>query len=423
MKIAFETLGCKLNQAETELLSRQFAEAGHIPVTPNENADIYILNTCTVTHAADAKSRHLLRQASRRSHVTIVIATGCYAQRTPNVLKNIDGVKFVIGNDDKPGIYRLLENSGVLNDLPSGVDNDGDVFPQKLRTRSFIKIQDGCSNFCSYCIVPFVRGKEKSLPANLIISEINRRVADGYQEIVLTGTEIGSYNNEGVNLKLLLERVLDDTDIARLRLSSLQPHEISPELILLWKDSRLCPHFHLSLQSGSDSVLKRMNRRYNTSDYENSVNLIREIAPEAGITTDVIAGFPGETDGEFEECLRFIRKIGFSRLHVFSFSSRPGTTASGMADQITDAIKTQRNRNLRDLGMECVKSYAQRFSGRSMSVLWEQQTSGIWSGYTPNYIKVYTKNDEDLSNRIIPTKLQRLYKGDGMWGEINKSRK
>jgi threonylcarbamoyladenosine tRNA methylthiotransferase MtaB len=418
MKIAFETLGCKLNQAETELLSRQFAEAGHVLVAPNENADIYILNTCTVTRASDAKSRHLLRQASRRNHRTIVVATGCYAQRAPDELKNIDGVDFVIGNDSKPGTYGLLENTGVLSDLSPDRDNYRNTIPQKLRTRSFIKIQDGCSNFCSYCIVPFVRGKEKSLPADLIISEINRRVTDGYQEIVLTGTEIGSYNDKGVNLKQLLERVLGNTDIARLRLSSLQPHEISPEFINLWKDSRLCPHFHLSLQSGSDSVLRRMNRRYTTSDYENAVIAIREVVPEAGITTDVIAGFPGETNEELEESLRFIRKTGFSRLHIFSFSPRPGTAASGMAAQVKDAVKTQRNRNLRDLGRECVKSYAQRFSGRSMSVLWEQQSGGIWSGYTPNYIKVYTKSDEDLSNRIISAKLLKLYKGDGVWGEV-----
>jgi len=423
MKIAFETLGCKLNQAETELLSRQFVEAGHILVTPNENADIYILNTCTVTHAADAKSRHLLRQASRRGHSTIVVATGCYAQRSPDELKNIDGVDFVIGNGSKPDIYKLLENTGVLKDLSSDRDNYSDIFPQNLRTRSFIKIQDGCSNFCSYCIVPFVRGKEKSLTADLIISEINRHIADGYLEIVLTGTEIGSYNHNGVDLKQLLERILGNTGITRLRLSSLQPHEISPDFTSLWKDSRLCPHFHLSLQSGSNSVLRRMNRRYNASDYENAVISIREVVPEAGITTDVITGFPGETDEEFEESLRFIRKTGFSRLHVFSFSPRPRTAASGMTDHITDAVKTQRNRNLRDIGSECIKSYAQRFSGRSMNVLWEKWSGGIWSGYTPNYIKVYTKSDENLSSRIISTKLLKLYKGDGMWGEINKSRK
>ncbi len=420
MKITLETLGCKLNQAETELLSRQFAEAGHILVAPDDNPDVYILNTCTVTSTADAKSRQLLRQASRRNSGTIVIATGCYAQRTPDELKNIDGVDFVVGNNGKPEIYRLLEDTGVLSDLTSGGVDNNDIFPQNPRTRSFIKIQDGCSNFCSYCIVPFVRGKEKSLPVDLIISEVNRRVEEGYREIVLTGTEIGSYNDNGIDLKQLLEQVLGKTGIPRLRLSSLQPHEISRELIDLWNDNRLCPHFHLSLQSGSDSVLKRMNRRYNTSDYENAVISIRKVVPEAGITTDVIAAFPGETDEEFEESLRFIENTGFSRLHIFSFSPRPGTAASGMTTQVKDAVKTQRNRNLRDLGRECIKSYAQRFSGRSMSVLWEQQSGGIWSGYTPNYIKVYTKSSEDLSNRITSAKLQKFYKGDGMWGELIK---
>ncbi|MFC2070907.1 radical SAM protein, partial [Chloroflexota bacterium] len=264
MKIAFETLGCKLNQAETELLARQFSAAGHSLVSPAENADIYVLNTCTVTRAADAKSRHLLRLAYRRNPGSTVVATGCYAHRCPDVLVKIDGVNFVIGNDEKSSLYRLLEESGPLSSLTSTTKDESNIHTHNLRTRSFIKIQDGCSNFCSYCIVPLVRGKEKSLPADWIISEIKQRKSEGFLEVVLTGTEIGSYDYDGTGLKGLLERILNDTGITRLRLSSLQPQEFSPEFINLWQDSRLCPHFHLSLQSGSDSVLRRMNRCYNT---------------------------------------------------------------------------------------------------------------------------------------------------------------
>ncbi len=417
MKITFETLGCKLNQAETELLARQFTAAGHRIVSSAEDADIYILNTCTVTRTADAKSRHLLRLAHRLNPEAFIVATGCYAQRTPEVLDEIDGVNLVTGNDEKYSIPRLLEASGFPGSLTFIQEYTTENYAPALRTRSFIKIQDGCDNSCSYCIVPLVRGRNKSLPADHIIGEIKQRVSGGIKEIVLTGTEIGSYHYDNTDLKGLLEAILAGTDIPRLRLSSLQPQEISPELINLWNDSRLCPHFHLSLQSGSDSVLKRMKRRYSTSTYRDVVALIRTVVPEAAITTDIIAGFPGETEQEYEESLGFIRNIGFARLHIFSYSPRPGTEAARMTNQVSDSVKTQRNRNLRALGRECIKCYARRFLGRPMPVLWEKQSGGIWSGYTTNYIKVYTKSSEDLSNRIIPVKLEKFYGGEGVWGE------
>lgn len=417
MKIAFETLGCKLNQAETELLARQFANAGHRLVSPAENADIYILNTCTVTRTADAKSRHLLRLAHRRNPGAAIVAAGCYAQRAPEVLAKIEGVNLVADNDEKPFLYRILEESGYLSSPASAQSDPAPDYEPAFRTRSFIKIQDGCNSFCSYCIVPLVRGREKSLPADRIISEVKQRVSGGIKEVVLTGTEIGSYNYNGINLKDLFERILAETAVARLRLSSLQPAEITPGLIDLWQDGRLCPHFHLSLQSGSDNVLRRMKRRYSTADYYEAVTSIRTMVPDAAITTDVIAGFPGETGQEFEESCDFIRKTGFARLHVFSYSPRPGTEAAGMAEQVQDNVKTQRNQNLRALGRECIKSYTHQFLGRSMPVLWEQQSGDIWSGYTPNYIKVYTKSKEDLTNQLISVKLQKLYKGDGAWGE------
>jgi threonylcarbamoyladenosine tRNA methylthiotransferase MtaB len=417
MKIAFETLGCKLNQAETELLARQFVDAGHIPVSSVDEADIFILNTCTVTHIADAKSRHLLRLAHRRNPHAVVVATGCYAQRSSDKLAEIEGVSLVAGNDEKPRLVELLRESGYLNIPASESEDDAANREPVFRTRAFVKIQDGCNNFCSYCIVPLVRGREKSLPADRVIAEVRNRLSDGAREVVLTGTEIGSYNYDGISLKDLLENILAKTDVTRLRLSSLQPREISPELIDLWRDERLCPHFHLPLQSGSNSVLKRMKRRYNAENYLEAVSLIRSRLPDAAITTDMIAGFPGETDEEFEESYDFCRRLGFARIHVFPYSPRHGTEAARMPARVPDSVKTQRNRNLRALARESIQSYSLRFSGTKMTVLWEKCSGGIWSGYTGNYIKVYTMSKEDLANQIIPATLTNNYR-DGMWGEL-----
>jgi len=416
MRIAFETLGCKLNQAETELLARQFVGAGHILVSSPAKADIFILNTCTVTHIADAKSRHLLRLAHRRNPHAVVVATGCYAQRAPDKLAEIEGVSLVAGNDEKFDLPQLLKESGYLGNLTLTAEDDAANVYSVFRTRAFIKIQDGCNNFCSYCIVPLVRGREKSLPADLVIAEVGNRVSDGAKEVVLTGTEIGSYNYNGTGLKDLLENILRKTDVVRLRLSSLQPREISPVLIDLWRDERLCPHFHLPLQSGSNSVLKRMKRRYNAENYLAAVSLIRSRLPDAAITTDMIAGFPGETDEEFEESYDFCRRIGFARVHVFPYSPRHGTEAARMTAQVPDSVKTQRNRNLRALAKGSIQSYTLQFLGTKMTVLWEKCSDGIWSGYTDNYIKVYTRSNENLTNQIIPARLAKNYR-DGVWGE------
>jgi threonylcarbamoyladenosine tRNA methylthiotransferase MtaB len=242
-------------------------------------------------------------------------------------------------------------------------------------------------------------------------------VANSYREVVLTGTEIGAYKSNDVNLAGLIKRILAETPLPRLRLSSLQPHQISPDLVELWRDARLCPHFHLSLQSGSDAVLKRMKRRYSVADYQNAVKLIRDVVPDAAITTDVIVGFPGETDAEFKETLDFCREMQFARIHVFPFSPRPGTAAAAMPQQISDALKKERSNQMLALSKESVKAFQRRFIGKTMDILWEQQTNGIWSGLTGNYIKVYAKNSEDLTNLITPVELVKLYR-DGVWGEI-----
>jgi len=417
MRVALDSLGCKLNQAETELLAKQFTEAGYKLVSPADGADVYILNTCTVTHIADRKSRHWLRLAHRRNPDARLVATGCYAQRAPQELARIEGIDLALGNAQKPHLLQLLEESGCLS-RPAWVPGDSTSSAHTgFRTRALVKIQDGCNNLCSYCIVPLVRGKEKSLPLDQVVNEVRHRMADGYKEVVLTGVKIGSYSYNGVNLRGLLEHILALTDVARLRLSSLQPQEISPELIALWRDERLCRHFHLSLQSGSDSVLRRMRRRYSISDYLQSVSLIRALVPEAAITTDVIVGFPGETSSEFQESYKLCQKLGFARIHVFTYSPREGTQAAQMPNQVEDRVKKQRSQRMLTLAKESVQNFNQRFLGRTMSVLWEKRSDGIWSGHTDNYIRVYTKSNKDLTNQIQSVRLVKV-RGDGVWGEV-----
>jgi threonylcarbamoyladenosine tRNA methylthiotransferase MtaB len=348
-KVALDTLGCKLNQAETELLARELVKVGYELVTDISKADIYILNTCTVTHTADRKARHRLRQAYRRNPAALVVATGCYARRAPQELNRIEGVNLVTGNNEKQHLLHLITEA-YYREHPSLTDEETGVpTPPELRTRTFVKVQNGCNTPCSYCIVPLVRGIETSLPASEIINEVGDRVAEGYQEVV---------------------------------------------------------HFHLSLQSGSDSVLARMKRRYDTEEYEQAVSLIRRSVPDAAVTTDIIVGFPGETDNDFEESYRFCQRMEFARIHVFPFSARSGTKAAQIPGQIDSRTKKERSDSMLALAEESARNFRQRFSGRTMTVLWEQRTGDyLWSGVTGNYIRVFTESKEDLNNRLIPVKL------------------
>lgn len=413
--VALDYLGCKLNQAEIQQLARQLEAAGYTIVDPEEKADIYILNTCSVTQTADRKSRHLLRMAKRHNSSARIIATGCYAQRAPEELKNIEGVELVLDNIKKMNLAGIL---GYIS-APKSSNGPAIQWQGKRRTRSFLKIQEGCKNFCAYCIVPYVRNRESSVPADRVIALVRGLLANSYREIVLTGTEIGAYSFSGIDLEELIRRILAETAAPHLRVSSLQPHHVSPGLIGLWKSPRLCPHFHLSLQSGSDTVLKRMNRKYTSADYCKTVGLIRGAVPDVAITTDVIAGFPGETDEEFKETVAFCREMKFARIHVFSFSPRPGTAAASMPGQVPDAVKKSRSGIMLDLAKESAREFRRSFIGRTMDVLWEQQSSGTWTGLTGNYIKVYTKSPEELTNRIGPVKLVKLYR-DGVWGELSE---
>ena len=415
IRVAFDTLGCKLNQAETEALTEKFMKSGYRIVNTEEEFDIYILNTCTVTHIADRKARHLLRMAHRRNPEAILVAAGCYVEHAANDLLKIEGVKLAVGNKEKMNLPQLLKESGLV--AADGYDFSAGYHCDNQRTRSFIRIQDGCNNFCSYCIVPYVRGREKSVPTEQVVTEINDKVSHGFKEVVLTGTEIGSYNYDGLNLNELIDIILKETSIERLRLSSLQPQEVTPSLISLWKDKRLCPHFHLSLQSGSDSVLKRMRRLYTTDDYANAVSLIRSVAGDAAITTDIIAGFPGESDDEFSESYNFCKKMGFARIHVFSYSKRRGTAANIMPNQISPQVKKKRSDLMLALAEEAAAAFYSSFIGKKLEVLWEQENNGIWNGYSGNYIKVFAESDKDLTNVITEVSVTSLYVG-GVWGEI-----
>jgi threonylcarbamoyladenosine tRNA methylthiotransferase MtaB len=413
MKIFLDTLGCKLNQAETELLSASFSQAGHEIVDSIIDAQLYILNTCTVTQTADAKSRQLIRKVHRMNPDAIIVVTGCYAEREAESLRKIDGVRMVTGNKSKLNLLGLLAVTGMMEK-----GNEDHTSEFSSRTRSFVRIQDGCRQFCTYCIVPFVRKTEISVPPEEILDYVNYREASGIKEIVLTGTEVGSYRSEDLQLTDLLKRILEETSVERIRLSSLQPDEITPDLINLWKNERLCPHFHISLQSGSDAVLKNMNRRYTSEEFLKATSFLMSSIPNVAITTDVIAGFPGETDEDFEQTCEVCRKAGFARIHVFPYSKRPGTAAAKMSGQVNDGIITQRSKKLGLIAAECAESFRKKFIGSRMVVLWEQKSGRLWSGYTGNYIRVYVNSDNDVKNCISTVTLAGVFK-DGMRGKIS----
>jgi threonylcarbamoyladenosine tRNA methylthiotransferase MtaB len=414
LKVAFHTLGCKLNQAETEILARQFTEAGYTVV--GDGADVYVLNTCTVTHIADRKSRHLLRLWRRRNSRALIIATGCYAERAPQELAQV-GADIAVGNEQKLHLLGLIRGKHTSETSCSTGYSTADGVS---RVRSFIKIQDGCSDSCAYCIVPRVRGPGHCLPMADVVNEVKARVSAGYQEVVLTGTKIGDYKHNGTNLKQLVEQILVATGVERLHLSSLQPQEIPTELLSLWRDPRLCRHFHLALQSGSDAVLKRMRRRYSIEDYGQAVSLIRKTVPDVAITTDIMVGFPGESIAEFDESYRFCQEIDFANIHVFAYSSRPGTLAVGMSGQVNDRQKKERSLRMLELARQSAHKFCQSFLGQDMLVLWEKEVtpgSGVYSGLSNNYIRVFTRSSEPLTNQFRSVRLLRLH-NQGLWGEI-----
>jgi len=417
MKVAFYTLGCKLNQAETESLAGRFSQAGFQLVSPGDGADIYIANTCTVTHIADRKSRHWLRLARRRNPRALIIATGCYAQRNRRELAEL--ADLIVDNEAKDHLLALIQ---TLKGMAEGETKQSQMPTATARTRSLLKIQDGCNSSCTYCIVPKVRPHERSLSASQIIDEVKQKIAIGYKEVVLTGTKVGVYRDGSTDLRYLVQRILGSTGIERLRLSSLQPSELSSAFLTLWQDERLCRHFHLALQSGSETVLQRMKRSYSLNQYQGTVNMIRDMIPDAAITTDIIVGFPGETDEEFEQSYSFCQQAGFANIHVFPYSPRPKTAAAGMPEQIKDKVKQERNQRMLELSRGSRHNFCEQCLGQSMPVLWEKETSpgsGTYSGLTGNYIRIFAHSEKALDNEITSVKLVG-FRNQEMWGELTR---
>jgi threonylcarbamoyladenosine tRNA methylthiotransferase MtaB len=391
---SIHTLGCKLNQAESEALARELSGKGFTLVTGNR-ADVFIINSCSVTHISDRKSRHLVRMLRSLNPQSTIAVTGCYAEWAKEELVKC-GADLVRGNAEKNSLADLL-GAGQHKKRFNPADK------QAGRVRSFIKIQDGCNRFCSYCIVPFVRPTIHSADADTVVKEIRSRTGDGYREIVLTGTEIGSYSSNGLNLTDLLKLILHETSVARLHISSLQPLEITRDLIGLWQDRRLCRHFHMALQSGSDGVLQRMGRRYTTATFKKAVEMVRAALPDASVTTDIMVGFPGESEEEFKESYEFCLRMKFAALHTFPYSARPGTLAAQMPGRVSEKVKKQRSSEMLELAARSAEEFARRFIGQTREVLWENEMrhgSDIYSGLTDNYIRTYTRSRHDVSNTI-----------------------
>lgn len=429
-KVAFYTLGCKVNQYETEAMEEIFEKEGFTVVGEDEIADIYVINTCTVTNLSDRKSRQFIRRAKKLNNDSIIAVVGCYSQVSPEEVSGIEGVDVIIGTTDRNRILELClkakaskEKINIVRNVKTQKEfetiNIDDI---KSKTRAYIKIQDGCNQFCSYCIIPYARGPIRSRKLDEIIYETEKLANAGFKEIVLTGIHVASYGKDIDNtpLKEVLVRVGEVDGIERIRLSSLEPTLIVEDFMKTMVDiGKVCDHFHLSLQSGSDSVLKRMNRKYTTDEYRNIVEIIRKYMPNAGITTDIIVGFPGETDEEFLETYNFVKEINFSRIHVFKYSPRKGTPAAKFENQIDGNIKNQRSEKLIALGEELMEKFSSNFIGTNLSVLFEEESNkeGYIEGYTTNYIRVKVKDSPNIIGEIKEVKIKEVHK-DFLVGEV-----
>lgn len=423
MRIRVDSIGCRLNISEIEEMGRQFAAQGHRLVGPGEVADLYVFNTCAVTHLAARKSRQVIRQMRRANARAKVVVTGCYAELSPQEVSAL-GVDLVVGNEQKDELPELLMAQGWLLDadpIPT-VDGVSFISPIPLaeemeHTRAFVKVQDGCDNRCTFCIVTVARGAGRSRTVADVVTEINRLVETGYQEAVLSGVHLGSYGHDlgdQNGLQTLVKTILAETELPRLRLSSLEPWDLGEDFFELWQDERLLPHLHLPLQSGCDATLRRMARHTGQAQFAHLVEAARAAIPDLSITTDIIVGFPGETDQEFSESIAFVEAMAFARLHIFRYSRREETAAAKMRGQVSAPVAQARSRQMHALNIELERNFRQKFIGRSMPVLWESsEPFGFgrqWSGLTGNYLRVVTQTGPaiDLRNRVIATELSEL---------------
>lgn len=423
-KAALHNLGCKVNAYETEAMQHLLEEAGYEIVPFTQKADVYVINTCSVTNMADRKSRQMLHKAKKNNPDSIVVATGCYVQTSEKEVLNDLSVDIVIGNDRKHDLVRLLEEysldsvNDTVDDINDGKHDFEELFidQTKEHTRAFIKVQDGCNQFCSYCIIPYARGRVRSRRFENVIAEVERLAANGFKEVVLTGIHLSSYGvdfEEAAGLLELIQAVNAVKGIERIRLGSLEPKIVTEHFASeLSKLDKICPHFHLSLQSGCDATLKRMNRKYTTKEYERGCELLRKYFVHPAITTDVIVGFPGETEEEFEQTKAYLEHIHFYEMHIFKYSKRKGTRAAVMPDQIDEQIKAARSEKLIALGHDMSKEFRKFYIGKNEEVLFEEKAvigdKEYFVGYTKEYVKVAKKTDENLENQIVSGRISGM---------------
>lgn len=422
--VKFITLGCKVNQYETNAMTQKFLEKGYKVIEENnenqeEKPDICIINTCTVTNMSDRKSRQMLRRMKEKNPDTIVVAVGCYAQVAKDELSKIQEIDLILGNNEKVEIVKYVEEYIEKNQKISEIEDvmksrefsDFGNITFSEKTRAVIKIQDGCDRFCSYCIIPYARGRVRSRKPESIISEITQIASKGIKEVVITGIHIASYGKDFImckdekirNYRLidLLEEINKIDGIERIRLGSIEPLLITEEFVeRLKKLNKICHHFHLSLQSGCNETLKRMNRRYTTEQFRNIVTILRGAYKDVNLTTDIIVGFPGETEEEFNKTYEFLKEINFYKMHVFKYSPRKGTKAAVMANQVPGNIKEERSKKLIELSNEKEFNYNSQYIGKDVDVLFEEEKTGVYKGHTQNYIMVYCESKEKLDNKI-----------------------
>lgn len=419
-KVAFATLGCKVNKYETEAMSEMFKKRGYEVVGFDEISDIYVINTCTVTNIGDRKSRQMIRRAKHKNPHSIVAVTGCYAQVSPEEVKKIEGVNLVLGTNERKNIVdyveKLTENEffSSVSDIRKIKDfEDMPIEDFEKMSKAYIKIEEGCNEFCSYCIIPYARGPVRSRSILSIEKEAKRLSDAGFKEVILTGIQVASYGKDldGLTLADVIELIAEKTDIERIRLSSIEPRLLTDEFIERIKNTgKICPHFHISLQSGCDETLKRMNRKYTTKDYLEGVKRLRKSFDNPAITTDVMVGFPGEDDTEFEKSRKFMETVGFSDAHVFEYSNRKGTRADLMEGQVANEVKNVRSEKMRAAVQKLKEEYMKSFVGKELSVLFEQEKDGYFEGTSQNYIRVLKKSDEDLTGKIKSVKITKFCK-------------
>lgn len=423
-KAALHNLGCKVNAYETEAMQHLLEEAGYEIVPFTQKADVYVINTCSVTNMADRKSRQMLHKAKKNNPDSIVVAAGCYVQTSEKEVLNDLSVDIVIGNDRKHDLVRLLEEysldsvNDTVDDINDGKHDFEELFidQTKEHTRAFIKVQDGCNQFCSYCIIPYARGRVRSRRFENVIAEVERLAANGFKEVVLTGIHLSSYGvdfEEATGLLELIQAVNAVKGIERIRLGSLEPKIVTEHFASeLSKLDKICPHFHLSLQSGCDATLKRMNRKYTTKEYERGCELLRKYFVHPAITTDVIVGFPGETEEEFEQTKAYLEHIHFYEMHIFKYSKRKGTRAAVMPDQIDEQIKAARSEKLIALGHDMSKEFRTFYIGKNEEVLFEEKAvigdKEYFVGYTKEYVKVAKETAENLENQIVSGRISGM---------------